>query len=108
MGVQEELPAPVYCFTSLGKQFVTRGCDIRKYWVTVFPTWDVAVPLLRHRCFNKRSGQMVLFDVATKVEFRSSPVYPHEAFSEFICSADGKIVVGRSFNGQLRVWRVPN
>jgi WD40 repeat protein len=107
-GVEEPLPGNVFCFVSGGQRSITRRDYLAWSQMTKFPYWQMAVPVLRRWCVTAKGGQAVLFDVATKAEVCTTPNYPKEAFSDFACSADGKTVVGRSFTGKFRVWRVPD
>lgn len=107
-GIEEALPGNVFCFVSGGQRFITRRGDLAWNQMVTIPNLQTEMPILRRWYPILNGGQAVLLDVATKTEVCSTPNYPKEAFSEFACSAEGKTVVGRSFSGKFRVWRVPD
>jgi len=106
-GSIQELAAPVNCFLGDGRFAVARRCDMEVFRSDGDWRWRVALPFARHWCRHDDGGQVVVFEVAGGQEFCASPLYEREAFNGFRTSEDGKTLVGDSFGGKFRVWRLP-
>ena len=106
-GSIQDLAGPAHCFLGDGRFSVARRCDMEVFRSDGDWQWRVALPFARHWCRHDDSGQVVVFDVASGQEFCASPLYEREAFTGFQASDDGKTLVGSSFGGKFRVWRLP-
>jgi hypothetical protein len=106
-GKTRHLAGPAYCFLNGGKWCATRRCDTTEFR-QASGSWGLrgALPFVRH-WYKYAGGEVVVFDAMSGGEICASPTYKNEAFSELQASADGKVIVSTSFNGQIRAWRVP-
>jgi hypothetical protein len=109
-GERQDLPAPVYAWTSGGRRFVTCRSNIKGYALERLPDWRLGLPVVRHWWVSRMSAiEFVLLDTTTHQEICSTANYRSEYLFDAYASAHGSAVAGIYGRGPtVRVWRVPD